>query len=63
MKRRAFLEPHPEYRVMYTTSAPGIHTLEPKILESTFQLTYVARGVIDIVSLQPFRVFFPAFPR
>lgn len=56
LEREALLQLHTERRVMVTTSASGIHTVKLMIFEGTCQLSFSARGVINVVQLQPFHI-------
>lgn len=53
MSLQALLQPHKECSVMSTSCASCNHTVEPRVLDRTFQLMFVVRGVIDVVPSQP----------
>lgn len=56
MARQALLQPHDWCSLMVTTSACGNHTVDPKKLKRTRQLTISAHGVIDFLPSQPFHI-------
>lgn len=56
MARKALLQPHTECHVMVITSASGLHTIQPRILEGIRQLTFSANGRIDVVPSQLFYI-------
>lgn len=54
--RQASLRPHTEYHMIATTSAVGIHTVKPRILQGARQLKFATYNVIDFLPLQTFHI-------
>lgn len=61
MACQASLEPLTKFRLIVTASAFSSHTIEPRILEGTCQLTLAAYVMIDVLLLQPFRILISNF--
>lgn len=57
LAHQALLQSHAEFCEMVTTSASGLHIIEPRTLKQTCPLTFAPHGAIYVLPMQLFHIF------